>query len=240
VSGISQSGEQARADRFAYVPHIGLFITLVWGAKALLASHPLPRPVTFAIAGSLLAVAAGLSFVQVTYWRDAPTLFEHTIAVTDRNYHTHALLGEYYLKRGDDTKAAREFRKAVEYREKSPEYFTHLGKIALDHGDWAAAERDFRSALRWNRYLVAAEHNLGYVLRKQNKLDDAAAVMTQLLEHAPREADSHELLGLIEEERGDAGSAIACYTKSLELAPTRGVARERLGRLLGRVSAAPP
>jgi Tfp pilus assembly protein PilF len=234
VSGISQSGEQARADRFAYVPHIGLFITLVWGAKGLPALHPLPRPATVVLAGSLLAAAAGLSFVQVTYWRDAPTLFEHTIAVTDRNHHAHALLGEYHLKQGDPTAAAREFRQAVRYWEKSPELFAHLGKIALDQGDLASAERDFRSALRWNYQFVVAEHDLAIVLARQEKFDEAAHVLTRLLEHAPDEASSHELLGEMELHRGKPDNALFHFRKALELDPSRRVARQYLEHLMAR------
>ncbi len=101
VIGLAQGGKQAYADRFTYWPHIGLFIAVVWGLGELAGRLRLPRWLAGAAAAPLVAVLAALTWVQVGYWRDTPTVWEHTVAVTADNLEAQIRLAGYYRTRGD-------------------------------------------------------------------------------------------------------------------------------------------
>ena len=113
VSGIAQSGPQAYADRFAYVPHIGLFVVLVWGGLALARRLSLGRRTVACCAAAVLVVCTGLSFRQVTLWRDTETLFRHALAIEPDNSWLQMIFGEYYWFHGEPEKAWVELDQAL-------------------------------------------------------------------------------------------------------------------------------
>jgi hypothetical protein len=103
--GFAQGGPQAWADRFSYWPHIGLFVALVWGATEVGARLRIPAPVSRALwAGALVGLMVWTS-IQVSYWRDSITLWEHTLAVTERNAYAHERLSISYRRQGRTAEA---------------------------------------------------------------------------------------------------------------------------------------
>jgi hypothetical protein len=117
VIGLAQGGKQAWADRFSYWPHVGLFIAVAWGLGELAGRARVPARLAGAAAALALGGLAALTWVQVGYWRDAPTLWEHTLAVTGDNLVAEQHLAGYYLNRGLPDQAAPHREAAIRLEE---------------------------------------------------------------------------------------------------------------------------
>ena len=143
VIGLLQAGRQALADRFTYIPHIGLFIALVWSVARLAAARPQLRvALTTAAALSIVALAA-VAHAQVRYWSSSVPLFEHTLAVTSNsNKFAHVNLGAGLLDAGDYLGAERHYRQAIGYQPAEIVYdglaLAHIGLGRLDDASAAA------------------------------------------------------------------------------------------------------
>src|SRR5438094_8510618 len=105
VIGLVQVGEQAYADRYTYLPHIGLFLVLAWSVADLSARCRLRRRFAAAVAVTVIIAFASCALMQTTYWRDSETLWTHTLAVTSNNDIAHNNLGYLCVERGEQSKA---------------------------------------------------------------------------------------------------------------------------------------
>jgi protein O-mannosyl-transferase len=113
VLGLVQVGSQAMADRYTYLPLVGLAIAVAWGAWDLLGRGRRRRAALAVLAGAAIAAQAACTRVQLRYWRDGVTLFEHALAVTDENHVAHAQLGAALLARGREGEAIAHWKEAV-------------------------------------------------------------------------------------------------------------------------------
>lgn len=161
VIGLVHVGDQAMADHHTYLPGIGLFIMLMWGAATFLAGNRRRYLPAAWIAGALLLVLGGLSFRQAGYWHDSVTLFNHALAVTENNHLAHYNLGEALLEKGELAEAARHFRAAVSIRPTFDEAWTNLGVVLGMSGRHGEAIGAFRRALALNPQDADAHLNLG-------------------------------------------------------------------------------
>ena len=100
VIGLVQVGKQSLADRYTYLPHIGLFILFVWGAASLIARWKWPRLISVAAAVLMLAACGLVTSRQLSYWRNTRTLFQHAVAVTSRNFVAYAVIGNALVEEG--------------------------------------------------------------------------------------------------------------------------------------------
>ncbi len=144
VIGLVQVGAQGMADRYTYVPLIGLFIILAWGAQGLRRRFRPARRVIPAAAVAALIVLGMLTRIQVGYWKDTYTLFEHTILVTRDNYFALLNLGIVYGKSGDYLRAEDAYRKALRIAPDWEEAHYQLGLVLVSAGDLDGAAREQR------------------------------------------------------------------------------------------------
>jgi len=113
VIGLVQVGSQSMADRYTYIPHIGFFIMVVWGAGSFVRDSPQIKAV-FALSACLVIIAsAALTWRQLGYWRDSISLFRHAVSVTEGNYVIYNNLGSVYAQKGDFDAAIREYQNAL-------------------------------------------------------------------------------------------------------------------------------
>jgi protein O-mannosyl-transferase len=233
-NGLIQAGSQAMADRFAYVPLLGLFLALVWGVYDLAARwryHAFALPAC-ATAAALLCLA--LTRQQVAYWKDDETLFRHALAVTENNAEAHYNLGMRLASRGAFDEAIRHYEEAIRIIPEDVDSHNGLGYALTVKGRLAEAMDQFRASLRLNPRDAPAHNNLGNLLARQHRVDEAIQHFTESLRWDTNNPEAHYNLGLALAGRGSYPEAIAHYRAALEVWPDRTNVRNDLGEALAR------
>jgi protein O-mannosyl-transferase len=232
VSGIAQSGPQAYADRFAYVPHIGLFVVLIWGSRILIRRLPLDARVAAsmaaALAGAALVVCTILAFLQVRRWHDTGSLFEYSLAVTTRNGWAHQVLGQWHWSQGRTDEAHRHLEAAALFDNRTSHASNFLAEIDIDRGRFADAEKWVRKSLEYDARDSENRYRLAYVLLKQQKVEEASDILEKLVVTDPLRPDAQELLGSLRAVQGRYDDAIAHLSSALELRDDYPAARHQL------------
>ena len=242
VIGIVQVGTQAMADRYTYVPLIGLLIMVAWGAPDLLAwwrrgpttAHADDGIALPAFATLVVAVCALASRIQVGYWHDSTTLFSHALAVTPDNYLAHNNLGLTLQREGKLDEAAAHLTEALRIVPDYVDAHFNLGITLTHQGRLADAVAQYQEVLRRAPNHARALCNLGAVLREQGKLGTAIAFFDRALELDPALVEAHVGLGAALREEGDLAGAIAQYADALRLAPANAEAHNNLGNVLAQ------
>ena len=144
VIGVVQVGDQALADRYTYIPSIGIFVMAVWGAVDLLGRWGLTRRVGAPVSVAVLLVLTVLTWRQVATWHDTATLAEHAIGVTKGNYSAWYLKGVAAMRRGETDEAMRAFRRSLEIHPGFANARFDLGKLLIDADRLDEAEDHFR------------------------------------------------------------------------------------------------
>lgn len=175
VIGVLQVGSQPMADRFIYVPIIGLLVLAVWGVAELLQKVKSVRPVAIAtfmlIAGASLAVARH----HLQYWQNSIALFERAISVTSKNSVSHYNLGLAYSMKGDLTKAKNHYAKALEISPKYIDAQNNLAATLLSEGRVDEAVAEYEKLFKTAPNHPLANYNFGLALERKNDLAGAAA-----------------------------------------------------------------
>lgn len=229
VSGIVQIGPQSMADRYTYIPLIGLFIAVVWLIGDFLSRHPLLRfPAAILSAG----IVAGLTFAahaQTSHWKTTETLFRRTALVTPRNPIAHETLGLALFRNGEHSKAIDEFRALIALRPNYARGYAGLAASLLGLGRTGEAIEAYRAAVKLDPADAESTRQLGQLEMAAGRNEEAAA----LLEKAAAMGDQQSQ-GSLAIARGDTGAAIAEYRAALEKAPGSPEAYNNLGSALAR------
>ena len=235
--GLVQVGIQSMADRYSYVPAVGLSIMLAWGLTELLA--PLSRgKLILSIAGGLAAaICLVLTPIQIGYWKNSETLFTHAIQVTDKNYLAYNNLG-YFLSNRDDHKGentdnikrAMEFyRKAIEIEPKYEDAHNNLGYALAALGQYHEAIEEYKKSLTLRPNLVEAHNNLGNALSNIGELNAAITEYTRALAQDPKHADSHNNFGIALAMQGKLDEAIDHFHQAVRNKANYSSAHSNLG-----------
>ena len=185
VIGLVQAGNQAMADRYSYIPFIGAFIALAWGAEELSSRSRSYRIAAASAAGVLLVLCAGLTAIQVRFWQNSETLFRHSIAVTTRNSSAQMNLGAALAEEGKLDEAAQCFNEALRISPNYAEAQSNLGFVLAAQGKWSDAIAAYRAALANNPRISQIHYLLGSALLAQHKVDEAIPEYQTALELDP-------------------------------------------------------
>jgi protein O-mannosyl-transferase len=164
VIGLIQINLQAHADRYTYLPQIGLYLMIAWGIADLLSSWRYRAQIASATAVVLILSFAFLARLQASYWRDSETLWNHTIAVTKNNYFAHASLADLLMRRGRVQEAIEHSEEALRIRPNDADAQNNLGLAMLQTGDTKGAVEHLEKALEINPGHMNAEVNLAWIL----------------------------------------------------------------------------
>jgi protein O-mannosyl-transferase len=221
--GLVQVGAQAMADRYAYIPFIGLFLMLTWLVADWAKANQL-RAQWLAIPAICWLVTLGtLTYRQVGYWHDIPSFWNRTLALTENNYIAHDTLGEYLASQGQIEEAATHFRAALAIRPDDLPGNLNLGAYEHGHGNLPAAIE---------RYQMVAQHaadvslraiaygNLGSAYRQMGDLTKAKQCFNTALQLSPDRPMAMIGLGLIAERNGDPSEAVRQYSRAMAVQPT--------------------
>jgi tetratricopeptide (TPR) repeat protein len=173
VIGIVQVGVQSMADRYTYLPLVGLALAVIWGIGDL-TSRQASLHRGAAIGGVLVLLILGaLAYRQAEYWRDSRTLFEHTLAVTKGNYVIENNLGVVRAREGDRSGAVRDFQAALAIRPEYAEAHSNLGSLLAQSGQMQEAVSHLTEAVRLNPQYAEAQSNLCLALLQAGRNADA-------------------------------------------------------------------
>jgi Flp pilus assembly protein TadD len=193
--GVVQAGSQAMADRFAYVPLIGLFIMIVWGLADLTTGWA-GRNKVLTTAGVLaLGGCVVLTSRQLSHWENSVTLFEHAVGVTENNLLAHYDLGLALGQQGDYELASSHLRIALAIDPSQPEPHYNLGLCLMSLGKLAEAVEEYQAAVQLDPGHLMARNNLAVSLLLLGKLDEAAAQFAELARLEPDSAAHRCSLG---------------------------------------------
>lgn len=229
VIGILQVGVQARADRYTYLPQIGLYLLLTWAAADLCARWRYGRA---ALGGGAAIILVALIFcarTQTIYWRNSATLWTHTLACTSDNFMAHYGLGHALFDQGKVEEAIAQYQAALEINPDYAEACNNLGNALLQEGKVDEAIAHLQRALQINPDYAEACNNLGNALLQQGKVDEAIAQLQRSLQINPDDASAHDILGNALLQKGNANEAIAQYQVALQINPHYAEAHFNLG-----------
>ena len=223
VIGLVQVGDQAMADRYAYIPLIGIFIMLAWGAADLADSRHIGLSARMIPAACVLLALAFVTHRQLGYWSSNYELWAHALAVTDRNFIAQNNLGGALLLLGRPDEAYVHFQAAAEINPNDPMSRSNLGAYLQEHGrlSEAMAQYDRTISLTSDAGLLAATYaNLGTAYRKLGQDEKARDSYDQALRHNPNQSSAYLGLGELLEKQNQLDDAIRNYSRSVELRPT--------------------
>jgi len=215
VIGVIQVGQQSMADRYTYVPSIGLFVAIVWLASDFATVRYSLRRVVPPVAAAIIIAFSSLTYVQAGYWKNSETLFRHAVNVTRANVVAHNNLGDALLRNGNAVEAANHFRAAIAVNSRFDLAHAGLGESLLALGDATGAERELRSTLTLNPQNPIAYRGLGRLALNAGRKAEAAALFEKSLAIAP-DAQTRALLAVA---RDDLDGAIARYREAVERDP---------------------
>ncbi len=245
VIGVIQVGVQAHADRYTYLPHIGLYVALTWASVDLMASWQRRREIASFAATALIALLIWCAWKQTGYWKNSETLWTHTLAVTSDNSVAHNNLGLLRMQEGRADDAIAHYREALKIRSERAEtrnnpgnalIYNNLGNAMLLKGLPDQAIPYYNKALGIRPDYGDGHYNLGCALLKKGDMDEAIAEWKNALLIEPRDAEVYTSLGNAFLEKGSVKEAISHYQEALEIAPQNGSALNNLAWVLATSS----
>ena len=247
VIGLIQVGEQAHADRYTYLPQIGLYIVIVWSiGDLLLESTSRVRRAIVGVAAAIIIVSlSARAFSQTSYWKNSETLWNHTLSVTSDNDVAHNNLGFLFLRSGELDKAISEFQTALDIRSRNTQRHYSLGAALIQNNMgnafarkqlWNEAIDHLQEATRLRPDYADAYFNLGSVLFQQGRIDDAITQWRKALAIRPTDAEAHRNVASALRKQGNVKGAIAEYEQALNITPEDTVALNNLAWILATSS----
>lgn len=214
--GLVQAGSQARADRFTYIPQLGIFLAITWVVAEL---RPIPARAMAVTAGILLLVLGSITVRQVSYWQHGAALFEHTIAVTKNNACAYAIAGIHRAREGSHVKALEHFQASLRILPDQATIWREAGTSLLRLGKSQEAVNAFRQGLKYEPADFRMRYQLAVALRQSGDNEEAFRISSEMLDQVPRSAGLHYNLALVLESQGNSEAARQHLSEAATLAP---------------------
>jgi len=235
VIQVVQTGKHAMADRYAYIPLIGIFIIIAWGLPMLMEKWRYKKKALSILVGTLIPVLMMTTWIQVSYWKDTETIFKHTIRVIDNKYSdialTHNNLGIVLENKGRINEAMTHYRTAIKIKSDFALPHNNLGNILFTIRDNNEAITHYQTALEINPGYAIAHNNLGIVLEVQGKLKEAIDHFKEAVRLNPELVLAHYNLGALLKNAGKLKEAIVQYRLAIKFKPDFALAHNNLGNI---------
>jgi Tfp pilus assembly protein PilF len=232
VIGIVKVGSQAMADRYTYIPLIGIFIMLVWGLSEVMSRKPKGKMVLISIIVTLLILQAGISWRQTSTWRDSETLFRQALAVTKDNYLAHNSLGAALFEKGDVEGAMRQYRESIRIMPTYVNAQCNLGNALLKKRQFKDAGSCYQKCLVIQPGYAPALYNMGVALAGEGRNDEAMRQYREVLRRYPMHEDARNNLALLLAEKGAFAEAVYHFRRNLEIDPLNSKSRLNMAEIL--------
>jgi tetratricopeptide (TPR) repeat protein len=219
VIGIVQAGSQSMADRYAYVPFIGLFVIIVWGAEQILSKVISLKKLFIFATAFIIVIFTVATYNQIKLWSNTVTLFEDALKKDPNNYLAHNILGIEAANRGDYNLALSHFSVVLKIRPDLDGIYNNVGNVLLKMGRRQDAVKQYEKALELNNNSAEAHNNIGTVLLLENKLDKAVFHFNNTLKIKPDYINALNNLGVALARMGKLDEATMNFEKILKLKP---------------------
>jgi len=240
VIGLVQVGGQAMADRYTYVPLIGVFIAIAWGLAELALKIPGARVVAPVIAVASLAALFPIARAQTGHWTDTAALFEHTLAVTSDNLWAHNIIGFLRFDQGNIDEAITHYMEALRINSNFVEAQINLGNALADTGRYDEAIKYCNQALlRVGPENYKALNNLGRLLAKVNRIPEAIECLQKAIKIKPDFAEAHNNLGAVLGRQNRMPEAIEHFMEAVRIKPDYAQGLDNLGMALQKTNRLP-
>jgi tetratricopeptide (TPR) repeat protein len=237
VIGLVQAGLwPAMADRWAYLPLIGLFIAIVWGIAEFADVWPAIKRWIPVAATLVLGALSTITWQQVGYWKSSVELFRHTLEVTADNAVAHSNLGNALLSSGKTLEAYQHYAEAIRIQPDFAEAHYNIARILTDQGKLDAALKHYASAIRANPRFKKAYYNQAIILAQKGSNSAAIRNFTNALRIDPDYAEAHNNLGVLLVQQGDVDEAISHFTAAVRLRRNYKTAQKNLQKALSDAS----
>ena len=232
VIGLIQVGIQSMADRYTYIPCVGLFILVAWAIEEAVRSWPPARKA--AIVGAILSViaCACLTTHQIQFWHDSETLFQRAVDVTSDNYLAYNNLGYFLWGKGQRERAKENYRKSIAINPLYADALNNLGFALAGERKHAEAIPYYEAALHSNPNQAEIHNNYGNALSELGKVDEAIKQYRIVLKEQPDHADAHNNLGIALAMQGKLPEAIEHFQAAIRAKPNYASAHSNLGNAL--------
>ena len=232
VIGVVHVGAQSMADRYSYIPSVGLLVIAAWGIDELTAKWR-SRKMALSVSASIIILALGIGTTyQVRYWQNTMTLFEHALAVTHNNAIANYNVGVELQSQGKAGDAVNHYRQAIQIDPEYAEAHNNIGRLLADEGKHNEALKHFNEALKIRPKYAEAHSNLGVLLKSQGRLNEAASQLNEALKLKPDFAEAYNNLGIVFKQQNKFDQAISNYKKALQLRPDFDHALNNIGLAL--------
>jgi tetratricopeptide (TPR) repeat protein len=235
VIGLVQVGEQSMADRYTYVPSIGLSILAVWGVADIAQRWRIRAERLAVAAGVLLAVYIIIAFIQVRYWQNSETLYRRAIDVNSNNPAAHILLGDELARQRRLRDAEKEYRECVRIDPTWLSGYYLLAGTLEQTGRLDEAAQQLEKALQVNPNVARIQLAMGHVRHRQNRLDEAHRHISAALHLQPESVEARYMLANVCELLGQWADAREQYEAVLASQPASVSAHAKLGNSLRRL-----
>ncbi|MGO9262983.1 MAG: tetratricopeptide repeat protein, partial [Bryobacteraceae bacterium] len=233
VIGLVQVGVQSRADRYMYIPLVGLSVIVVWGLGEIAGHLPRRRAEFRSLAAALAAIACCaygvVAWSTAAHWRNTVTLFRHAVEVTHDNWAALTTLSQVLLTEDRVDEAMPYIAEALRLRPNLPEAHINFGAALSKRGDFDAAAAQYRIALKGDPNNADAQEGLGVVLAEKGQFAEALANLNAAAKSSPDDADIHYNLGRLYGLAGRPDLAVAEFAETARLQPENAKARFNLG-----------
>jgi len=237
VIGIVQVGEQAMADRYTYVPLIGIFIAIAWSLPEQIKTRK--EKLLPILSGIVISLLIAITWIQVSHWKNSITLFKHAINVTDTKYlgvaTIHAFLGDAYHREGELGVAISEFKKSLDLDPSNLYSLNNLAATLAEQGNLKEGLGYAQKLSRLQPDYTPGLITMGNILEETGKLDQAQIYYEQVLERDSDSFENYLNLANILYRQGNLEDAIPHYKKVITLNPNLLEAHYNLGNIFGQL-----
>jgi Flp pilus assembly protein TadD len=234
VIGLVQVGLQSMADRYTYLPFIGIFIMIAWGVPELLNRWRYGRFAIASAAVGILLTLMVITYVQIGYWRNNIILYEHAIKVTSENYWAHYNLGLSLMKSGKMSDAFPQFQETLRIKPDDYDALINVGVILAKRGNLDAAVSLFERVLQFKPDSAKAHSNLGTALMQKGNIDEAIIHGREAIRLKSSDPENYFVLGRILAKNGNIDEAIVHYSRALQIKPDYADVHNSMGIILAR------
>ena len=234
VIGLVQVGSQAMADRYTYLPQIGLLIAVVWGIAHALRSWPYRRWAYAVVSCVVLTTLMVCAYRQTTYWKSNKMLWPRTLACTSCNSLAHLNLGSALQLEGRLDEAIDQLQKALEIQPGYLKALNNLGPALAGRGRVDEAIACYEQALSIDPQYAEAHNNLGVTVLNHGRIDEAIAHFRRALEIKPEYADACNNLATALATQGRIDEAMPIWQRAMDIDPRHVHTHQNLGSALFR------